>query len=90
MAKKRGISKEQVCVLVAMDRNGDIVSQIAGHGRITTTEVDTVLGTQLASGSLLCTDSAKNYVAFAKMKGIQHEVINVHKGVYVRKGIYHV
>lgn len=90
VAKKRGISKEQVCVLVAMDRNGDIVSQNAGQGRITAVEIDAVLGTQLAPGSLLCTDSAKNYVAFAKMKGLQHEVINIPKGMYVRKGIYHI
>lgn len=90
MAKKRGISKDQVCVLVAIDRNGDIVSQNAGQGRITAVEIDAVLGTQVAPGSFLCTDSDKNYVAFAMMKGLQHEVINVHKGVYVRKGIYHV
>ncbi len=30
VAKKRGISNEQVCVLVVIDRNGDIVSQNAG------------------------------------------------------------
>ncbi|MDP9728268.1 IS1595-like element ISAlis1 family transposase [Alicyclobacillus sp. TC] len=90
VAKKRGISKEQVCVVVALDRDGDVVAQNAGRGRITATEIDAVLGSRLAPGSLLCTDSAKNYMAFARMKGLHHEVINVRKGVYVRKGIYHV
>lgn len=32
---KRGISKEQVCVVVAHDRNGQILSEVAGGGRIT-------------------------------------------------------
>jgi transposase-like protein len=90
VAKKRGISKEQVCVVVAIDRDGDVVSQNAGRGRITASEIDAVLGSRPAPGSLLCTDSAKNYMAFARMKGLHHEVINVRKGVYVRKGIYHV
>ena len=44
----------------------------------------------MSPSSLLCTDSARNYIAFAKMKGLHHEVINVHKGIYVRKGVYHV
>ncbi len=29
-------------------------------------------------------------MAFARMKGFHHEVINIRKGVYIRKGIYHV
>lgn len=90
VAEKRGISKEQVCVVVAIDRNGDIVSQNARRGRITATEIDAVLGSYLAPDSLLCTDSARNYMAFARMKGFHHEVINIRKGVYIRKGIYHV
>ncbi|MCL6597688.1 MAG: IS1595 family transposase [Alicyclobacillus macrosporangiidus] len=90
VAKRRGISKEQVCVVVAIDRDGGIVSQSAGRGRITATEIDAVLGPCLAPGSVFCTDSARNYITFARMKGLHHEVINVRKGVYVRKGIYHV
>ena len=34
-ASKRGISKEQICVVVAHDRNGQILSEVAGRGRIT-------------------------------------------------------
>lgn len=90
VAKLRGISKEQVCVVVAIDRQGDIVSQNAGRGRITATEIDAVLGSRLLPGSLLCTDSARNYIAFAKMKGLHHEMVNVHKSIYVRRGIYHI
>lgn len=44
VAKRRGISKEQVCVVVAIDRDGGVVAQNAGRGRITATEIDAVLG----------------------------------------------
>lgn len=53
-AKKRGISKEQVCIVVAMDRSGHIISQNAGYGRVTATEIDNVLGEYVNPSSLLC------------------------------------
>ncbi|MCL6572813.1 MAG: IS1595 family transposase [Bacillus sp. (in: Bacteria)] len=90
VAKKRGISKEQICVVVAHDRNGQILSQMAGKGRVTADELDTVLGDYLDSTALLCTDTATNYKKFAMMKGLQHEAINVSKKEFKRKGIYHI
>lgn len=89
-ASKRGISKEQVCVVVAHDRNGQILSEVAGKGRITALEIDAVLGDFLDDSVLLCTDTATNYKKFAAMKGIKHEVINAHKKEFVRQKIYHV
>ena len=88
VAKKRGISKEQICVVVAHDRNGQILSQVAGKGRVTATELDGVLGEYLDNSALLCTDTATNYKKFAIMKGLQHEAINISKKEYKRKGIY--
>lgn len=90
VSKKHGISKEQICVVVAHDRNGQILSEMAGKGRITAVELDSVLGSYLDSSALLCTDTATNYKKFAAMKGLQHEAINVSKKEYKRKGIYHI
>ncbi|SDG46009.1 ISXO2-like transposase domain-containing protein [Paenibacillus sp. cl6col] len=39
---------------------------------------------------VLCTDSATNYKAFAKQKGIPHEMINASKGIHVKKGVFHI
>ena len=39
-----------MCVVVAIDRRGDIVSQYAGRGRITATEIDAMLGSRLLPG----------------------------------------
>ncbi|OZT11059.1 IS1595 family transposase [Priestia aryabhattai] len=90
VAKKRGISKEQICVVVAHDRNGQILSQTAGTGRITAVELDLVLGKHIDTSALLCTDTATNYKKFATMKKLQHEAINVSKKQYKNKGIYHI
>lgn len=52
VAKKRGISKEQICVVIVHDRNGQILSQTVGKDRITSMEIDKVLGNILTP--LLC------------------------------------
>jgi hypothetical protein len=49
-----------------------------------------VLGKHIDTSALLCTDTATNYKKFATMKDLQHEAINVRKGVYTKKGIYHI
>jgi len=89
-AKKRGISDEQVSIVVALDRNGAIFSQIAGHGRVTASQINDVMGDLLHEEAVLCTDSATNYKSFAQRNNINHEVINVRTDGYVKKGIYHI
>ncbi len=81
-ASERGISKEQICVVVAHDRNGQILSEVAGKGRITALDIDNVLGDYLDDSALLCTDTATNYKKFA--------AINARKKEYVRQNIYHI
>lgn len=90
VATKRGISKEQICVLVAQDRNGQVISQMAGKGRIKSTDIDKVLGSFIDTSALLCSDTATNYKKFAKDKGLQHEMVNMRKGIYVKKSIFHI
>ncbi|GKU82843.1 hypothetical protein NCCP28_22390 [Niallia sp. NCCP-28] len=60
VATKRGISKEQVCVIVAQDGNGQVISQIAGKDRIKSTDIDNVLGAFIDTSALLCSDTATN------------------------------
>lgn len=86
--RKRGISKEQVSIVVAYDRNDNIICQMGGRGRIKAEEIDGVIGRYIAPSSLLCTDSATNYKKFAKMKGLTHEILP--RGTYVSKSIYHI
>jgi hypothetical protein len=90
VAPERRISKSQVSILVATDRNGNIISRKNGYGRTTAFEIENVLGDYIEVSSILCTDTATNYKKFAKMKKLPHETINASKGIYVRKHIYHI
>jgi transposase-like protein len=88
-AKKRGISDEQVCVLVARDRSGKTVDCVTGKGPVTKVQLQRCLLPLLGSDSLLVTDSNAAYRAFAKAEGISHETVNLRAGVRVR-GALHV
>lgn len=47
-AKKRGISNEQVCVLVARDREKMTFSQTLGMGQLTKEQLDKAIGHKLS------------------------------------------
>lgn len=86
----RGISNLKIAVVVAQDRNGNIIARKAGTGRVKAEEIDTVIGEYFHPSSLLCTDTATNYKKLAKIKGLQHETVNERKKQRVKKGIYHI
>ncbi|MCD8508869.1 MAG: IS1595 family transposase [Bacillus sp. (in: Bacteria)] len=88
--KKRGISNLKIAVVVAQDRNGQVIAQKAGTGRVRAEEIDAVIGDYIDPSSLLCTDTATNYKKFALIKELKHETINLSKEGYVKKGIYHL
>ncbi|MDM5221098.1 IS1595 family transposase [Peribacillus sp. NJ11] len=88
--KKRGISNLKVAVVVAQDRNGNMIARKAGTGRVKAEEIDAVIGEFIHPSALLCTDTATNYKKFAKIKGLLHETINERQKQRVKKGIYHI
>lgn len=87
---KRGISDLKIAVVVAQDRNGNIIAKKAGTGRVKATEIDAAIGSYIPKSAVLCTDTAKNYKKFARIKGLKHEPINDSKKERVKKGIYHI
>jgi hypothetical protein len=56
-AKYRGISNDQVCVLVAHDRQKMTFSGVLGRGRIRTSKLDEAIGGHLSDSNVLCTVS---------------------------------
>lgn len=87
---KRGISNLKIAVVVAQDRNGNIIARKAGTGRVRAEEIDDVIGGYIHPSALLCTDTATNYKKFARIKGLQHETVNERLKQRVKKGIYHI
>lgn len=88
--KKRGISNLKIAVVVAQDRNGNMIARKAGTGRVKAEEIDSVIGEFIHPSALLCTDTATNYKKFAKLKGLLHETVNERQKQRVKKGIYHI
>jgi hypothetical protein len=89
-ATKRGISNEQVCVLVAQDRQGHVLSQVAGLGRIASSSIDAILGSYASAITSLCTDAEAQYRKFAREAGVEHQELNAKAGLRVKRGIFHI
>jgi transposase-like protein len=87
-ASERGISKEQVCILVARDRSGNTVDFVTGRGPVTVVQLTEHLRPVLAPDTLLVTDANKAYQAFARQQGISHQYVNVSAGEHVRGAVH--
>lgn len=85
--KKRGISKEQVCIATAIDRQGNLIMELACKGRITSNELQKLYDGHIANGSILCTDSHKSYMQFANDLSLEHKRIK--RGKH-KEGLYHI
>jgi transposase-like protein/IS1 family transposase len=86
----RGISKEQVCVLVARDRSKKTVSKVTCMGRIVKSKLDDTIGDKICANNILCTDAWRAYKTYATDKGLEHYRIDTKKTGHTIKGIYHI
>lgn len=89
-ASKRGVSNEQVAVVVTCDRSQNKELRVATRGRISKKDLDQVFEGKLDKVETLCTDTHRSYTAFAKSKELDHQKFNVSKGKRVKNKIYHV
>lgn len=88
-ASKRGISDEQVCILVARDRTGKTLDFVTGKGPVTKAQLKRCLPPVLDKDVLLVSDANAAYRYFARDTGITHESVNLRAGIRV-KGAIHV
>jgi transposase-like protein len=87
-ASKRGISKEQVCILVVRDRSGNTVDFVTGRGPVTVARLKEHLCPVLAPDALLVTDANKAYRTFARQHGISHQYVNLSAGERMRGAVH--
>ena len=88
-ARRRGLSHEQVCILVARDRTGKTVDFVTGRAPLTRLHLHRCLAPVVAPDILLVTDGHPAYRAFAREAGIAHRAVNLAAGVRVA-GALHV
>ena len=89
-SSKRGVSKDQVAVIVTQDRKSGLDLSVATLGRIGKADIARAIGKRIKKGStILCSDSHHSYKGFAKDTKIEFHPINATKGERV-KGAFHV
>ncbi|HEX9171727.1 MAG TPA: IS1595 family transposase [Telluria sp.] len=88
-ARRRGLSAEQVCILVARDRTGKTFDFVTGRAPLTRVHLRRWLAPVIERDILLVTDSHPAYRAFSIEAGITHRAVNLAAGVRVA-GALHV
>jgi transposase-like protein len=81
-ATKRGLSGEQVAVLIAADRSGATLSAVLAGDNAQA--LARVLGPAVAPDALLVTDADRSLGACARLLGLSHQPINQSQGERVR------
>ena len=86
-AGKRGLSNEQVPVLVARDRAGVTMDCVLKAMDMTT--LSTALKPFLSKDVVLCTDGSPALAGAARRMGVEHHAVNLSSGIRV-DGAWHV
>ena len=81
-ASKRGLSDEQVPILVAVDRSGTTTCSVLPS--VTADNVKNVLEPRIDKDIILVTDGNNIYPLCAKSLGIKHEALNISAGERLR------
>jgi len=86
----RGISKDQVAVIVTSDRKGTIDMKVATLGRISKVDIENAIGNRIEKDSILCADGHVSYKGFAKDNQLSFVVLRADLKQHVKNGIYHI
>ena len=89
-SKFRGISREQVCVVVARDRAKQTLAKVACMGQVSKVKANILLKPYVADVSAVCSDANSTWRCFAGDSGIDHVELNASKKQRVIRRIYHI
>lgn len=89
-SKYRGISREQVCVVVARDRTKKTLARVACTGQVSKVKAAILLKPYVGSVSSVCSDANSTWRGFAGDNGIDHIELNATKKQRVIRKIYHI
>lgn len=87
-ASQRGLSKEQIPVLIVRDRDRHTTDAVLSSAN--KEEISKVISPLIDKDVLLCTDGNRIYQAFAKTNHLTHKIINTSAGEHTKEGAYHI
>ena len=85
----KGLSKEQVCVLVACDRSKMRLEYVTGLGAVKIKSLKRVLTAHIAPDAIMVTDGLKSYRSYCENNKISHEIIYNKQGLR-RRDCFHI
>lgn len=89
-SKKRGVSNDQVAVIVTQDRKSELGLSVATLGRIGKADLVRAIGERIEKGTtILCSDAHHSYKGFARDMEVEFHTLNASKGQRV-KGPFHI
>jgi hypothetical protein len=80
-ASKRGVSNEQVCILVARDCSGQTLGFVIGTGALSKLQLTQALKPVLDDDVLMISDGNPPYAAFCHQENLSHEVATCEWGL---------
>lgn len=89
-AKTAGISDDQVPVIAGCDRHGNVILGVAGRGRISMADIETVMNEHINDDITLCTDGHSSFKAYAKTYQFSYVGLNISQGKRIMKKKYHI
>jgi transposase-like protein len=87
-AAKRGLSEEQIPVLIARDRNRTTFDAVLPKAN--SQSVVERLGPVIDPDAILCSDANPIYRVFARQTHLAHRPINLSAGIRVRDNVFHI
>lgn len=85
--RKRGLSKEQISVMCAIDRSGNIIAEPIGRGMVGSEAIENLFMNRIDEDAIACVDGARGFKKFAQNSNL--ELVQLKKGKR-KEGIYHI
>lgn len=79
-----GISKDQVCIIVAIDSYDTLIIKVVGNGNASKSMIAQALGNKIEPNSIIVTDSKNSYLSFAKENNLR--LIQIPSGYHKKDG----
>lgn len=89
-SKYRGISREQVCVVVARDRQKQTHGQVACMGPVNEAKAHMLLVVHVSAVLAICSDANGTWRVFSEDVGVDHKELNIKRRRRVIQKIYHI
>jgi transposase-like protein len=90
-SKTKGISQDQVAVIVTQDRKSNLDLTVATMGRLKKIDIENAIGKRIKSEQvILCSDAHVSYKGFAIDNEIEHHALKAIIKQRVKNKIYHI